>query len=204
MRVVPKRGRAGNARADERRFGVAQPGQRRSLVNETAHQQFRQGATDEEGRCLPRYVDESDIGLCRALEQLRQPLRFDQLVGRGFSPQENPANVTRTGRDSWSTAMSGHVMRGGRHFIEFAIALDEEDWPCVNLGVIRPVSLTNDNDVEADWRGRVDPMFVSSNRNTTAAEKLRSQRTTKWGRQQYPLLHLLLWYWKLRLDGLEQ
>ena len=80
------------------RFGIPQAGQQRSLANEAAHQRFRQSATDEERGCLPKYGDESDIGLYRALELLRQPLRFDELVGNGFGPQENPASVTCTGR----------------------------------------------------------------------------------------------------------
>ena len=74
-------------------FGIPQAGQQRSLVNESARQRFQQGATDEERSRLPKYENESDVGLCRALEQLRKPLGFDELVGDGFGPQENPASV---------------------------------------------------------------------------------------------------------------
>ena len=66
------------------RFGIPQAGQGRSLVNEAAHQQFRQCATDEERSRLPKYGDESDVGLYRALKLLRQPLCFDELAGNGF------------------------------------------------------------------------------------------------------------------------
>ena len=76
------------------RFRIPQAGQQRSLANEAARQRFRQGATDEERSRLPKYVVESDVGLLRALEQLRQPLCFDELAGYGFSPQEHPASVT--------------------------------------------------------------------------------------------------------------
>ena len=158
------------------RFGITQAGQQRSFVNETAHLRFRQGATDEERKCLPKYGDESDVGLCRALEQLRQPLCFDELVGKGFSPQEHPASVTHTGDGVWSTAMSGHAMRGGRHFVEFTIAS-----AFVHLGIIRPVSLTDGIDLEADWGGSVYPTTVSSSNKPAVAEKLRYQRTVKWG-----------------------
>ena len=165
------------------RFGIPHAGQQRSSVNEAAHQRFRQSATDEERGCLPKYGDESDIGLYRALEKMRQPLRFDELAGDGFSPQENPARVTHTADDSWSTAMSGHAMsghtmRGGRHFVEFSIT-NNEGYTC--LGVIRPVSLTNGIDVAADWGGQVIPVVVSSNYQPVVSEKLRSQRTAKWG-----------------------
>jgi len=159
------------------RFGIPQPGQQRSLANEAAHQQFRQSATDEENKCLPKYGDESDIGLYRALESLGRPLGFDELAGNGFSPQENPASVTHTGF-RFSTAMSGHAMRGGRHFVEFTITTDERN-NFVHLGVIRPVSLTNG--IDCIWEGSVDPMLISSSYKPAVAEKLRSQRTEKWG-----------------------
>ena len=162
------------------RFGIPQGGQERSLVNEAAHQRFRQGATDEERKCLPKYVDESDVGLFRALEQLRQPIRFDVLVGDGLSAQEHPASVTRTVCDGWSTAMSGHAMRGGRHFVEFETTNYDQNVPLVHLGVIRPVSLTDGIDLEADWNGTVIPVAVSSSYQPAIAEKLRSQGTAKW------------------------
>ena len=158
-------------------FGIPQAGQQRSLANEAARQRFRQSATDGEIGCLPRYGDESDIGLYRALELLRQPLCFDELVGNGFSPRDNPAFVTFTG--DCSTAMSGHAMRGGRHFVEFT-TIDEEN-AYINLGVIRPVSLTNGIDLLADWKGIVYPINVSSSFQPAVAEKLRSQGTAKWG-----------------------
>ncbi|EJK43822.1 hypothetical protein THAOC_37695 [Thalassiosira oceanica] len=165
-------------------FGKPQDGQQRSLANEAAHQRFRRSATDEERRCLPKHDDESDIGLYRALEQLRAPLSFDELAGSGFSPQENPARVTHTRSNGcyWSTAVTGHVMRGGRHFVEFAITNNDDQYPpCVHLGVIRPVSLTNGIDLGADWWGSVDPARVASLYKPAVSEKLRSQRTAKWG-----------------------
>ncbi|EJK46268.1 hypothetical protein THAOC_35074 [Thalassiosira oceanica] len=164
------------------RLGITQDGQRRSLVNEAAHQRFRESTTDGERRCLPKqHEDESDVGLYRALELLRRPLCFDKLAGNGFEPQEHPTSVTCTGVGNWSTAMSGHVMRDGRHFVEFTLYNVERNMPAgVQLGVIRPVSLTGGIDLEADWRGSVNPMSVSSSLKPAVSEKLRSQRTAKW------------------------
>ena len=165
-----------------KRFGVPQAGQRRSLVNEAAHQWFRQSATDEERSRLPKYDDESDVGLYHALESLRHPLCFDELAGKGFSPQEHPARVTKKDGDGFdSTAMSGQVMRGGTHFVEFAVS-GNDSTVVVNLGVIRPLSLTN-GILEADWgwEWNVDPVNVSSRYIPAAAEILRSQRTARWG-----------------------
>ncbi|EJK55289.1 hypothetical protein THAOC_24992, partial [Thalassiosira oceanica] len=162
-------------------FGTPQAGQQRSLANEAAHQRFQRSATDEERGCLPKHDDESDIGLYRALEQLREPLSFDELAGYGFGLQEHhPARITCTGRGHWSTAVSGHAMRGGRHFVEFAITSIDQ-YASIYLGVIRPVSLTNGIDLDADWRGDVDPVLVTSRSKPAVSEKLRSQRTSKWG-----------------------
>ncbi|EJK54904.1 hypothetical protein THAOC_25427 [Thalassiosira oceanica] len=169
------RGSEGRARRSE----PPPAGQQRSLANEAAHQRFRRSATDEERRCLPKHEDESDIGLYRALEQMREPLSFDELAGDGLSL--HPASVTCTGFRGWTTAVSGHVMRGGRHFVEFTITTVDQYAPDVQLGVIRPVSLTNDIDLKADWRWSVDTMYVSSRSNPAVSEKLRSQRTSKWG-----------------------
>ena len=72
-------------------------------------------------------------------------------------------------------------MRGGKHFVEFAITKDEQDRKFLQLGVIRPVSLTNGIDLNADWKRAVDPTSVSSSFKPAVAEKLRSQRTAKWG-----------------------
>ena len=165
------------------RFGIPPHGQQRSLVNEAAHQQFRQSATDEERKCLSKHSDESDIGLYRALETLRQPLCFVELVWRGFGPQEHPTTVTHSpGNGDWSTAMSGHVMRGGTHFVEFAITDFEKYMQCIILGVIRPVSLIEGIDMEDDWEGSVNPLTVLSRSRykTVVPEKLRCQRTAKW------------------------
>ena len=97
------------------RFGIPQAASKDPWrTNEAAHHRFRQSATDEERACLPKHGDESDIGLYRALESLKRPLCFDEQAGRGFGPQENPASVTRKVYSNCSTAMSGHVMRGGR------------------------------------------------------------------------------------------
>jgi len=163
------------------RFGIRQACQQRSLVNEAAHQRFGQSATDEERACLSNYGDESDVGLYRALELLRRPLCFDELAGNGFGPREHPASVTCSGHGGYSTAMSGHVMRGGMHFVEFTVTNHEQDGHFIHLGVIRPVSLTKGIDLNTDWGGVVNPVPVSSRYQSPISAKLISQRTAKWG-----------------------
>ena len=167
------------------RFGTPRTGHERSIANEAAHQQFRESATDEERSRLRKYGDESDVGFYRALEQLRRPLCFDQLAGNGFRAQENHASVTVTGHN-WSTALSRHTMRGGRHFAEFSsTATNELDRYFAHLGVIRSVSLTDGIDLEDDWGGIVHPVTVSVSRygylRPALSGKLRSQWTARWG-----------------------
>ncbi|EJK53740.1 hypothetical protein THAOC_26758 [Thalassiosira oceanica] len=166
------------------RFGIPHAGQQRSLANEAARQQFRESTTDEERSRLPKYDDESDVGLLRALDQLWRPLCFDELVGYGFRPQEHPASVTHIGHTTWSTAVSGHVMRGGRHFVEFVIDTAERR-PAAQLGIMRPVSLTDGIGMVTDWEWNVDPVFASSSIKPAVSEKLRSQRTAKWGESNF-------------------
>ncbi|EJK63900.1 hypothetical protein THAOC_15418 [Thalassiosira oceanica] len=134
------------------RFGIPQAGQERSLANEAARQRFRQSATEEERSRLPEYDDESDVGLLRALEQLRQPLRFDELAGTG-SALKNILRVLHT-----------QAVLYGRQ-------------QCQGI----PVSLTDGIDLQADWEGEVHPVCVSSDWKPAVAEKLRSQRTARWG-----------------------
>ena len=150
MHVVPRCGRAGAARTDERKVRDPSGWPAKIFGERFGPQQFRQSATDEERVCLPKHDDESDVGLYRALELLRRPLRFDELAGNRRSPQGHPASVTCIGHYH-STAMSGHVMRGGRHFVEFSITNAERNMFFVHLGVIRPVSLINGIDLSADW-----------------------------------------------------
>ena len=74
--------------------------------------------------------------------------------------------------------LSTHSMRGGRHFVEFTVTTLN---PHINLGVIRPVSLTDDMGLNTDWEANVNPVIVSSQRKSAVSAKLRSQRTAKWG-----------------------
>ena len=72
-------------------------------------------------------------------------------------------------------------MRDGRHFVDFEIKTAKRLRAAVQLGVIRPVSLTDGTDLEADWEGMVNPVYVSSSYLHPVAEQLRSHRTEKWG-----------------------
>ncbi|EJK47110.1 hypothetical protein THAOC_34194, partial [Thalassiosira oceanica] len=104
------------------------------------------------------------------------------LRDRGVRVQKHPASVTCATYEGWSTAISGHVMRGSRHFVEFEVKKERDELqPYINLGVIRTVSLTDGIDIKADWRGEVNPVIVPSRYTPAVAEKLRSQRTAKWG-----------------------
>ncbi|EJK48349.1 hypothetical protein THAOC_32863, partial [Thalassiosira oceanica] len=181
-------------------FGTPQAGQQRSLANEAAHQRFRQSATDEERRCLPKHDDESDIGLYRALEKLREPLSFDELAGHGLSLQEHPARVMHTSNGAYSTAMSGHVMRGGRHFVELTITYNDDQLrrfpPYVQMGVIRPISIDlHDPDFRRSERGGAPDGALKPHKNkhqhmkptTHATEENEEDQNSRQRRKSYTL-----------------
>ena len=93
------------------RFGSAQDGQRRSLANEAASRMFTSAATEYETNALPRYNDESEIGLLHQLYSLREPLDFEQLIGKciHYTSTETMSSVSVTdGRTN--SALSNHVM----------------------------------------------------------------------------------------------
>ncbi|EJK47260.1 hypothetical protein THAOC_34030 [Thalassiosira oceanica] len=59
--------------------------------------------------------------------------------------------------------------------------LPDEQLPDEQLGVIRPVSLTDGIDLKTDWRGNVNPMIVSSGYIPAVAEKLTNPEDYKSG-----------------------
>ena len=80
-------------------------------------------------------------------------------------------------------------MRGGRHFTEFAIS---DGGPDIYQGVIRPVSLTNDIDLEADWKGSVHPTARLFKLQTCSIREIEIPEDCEMEEQQCPLLRLLL------------
>ncbi|EJK64715.1 hypothetical protein THAOC_14524 [Thalassiosira oceanica] len=74
------------------RFGIPQAGQQRSLANESAQQRFRESAADEERSRLPKYDDESDVGLLRELDQ---PVSLTEAEWEGWV---NPLSVSSSFR----------------------------------------------------------------------------------------------------------
>lgn len=178
------------------KFGRIQGGESRSLANEAARQMFAD-ATGEERRALPRYDGESDISLLRELCSLRAPLSFGQLLGKHISHTSMaPCGRTHycgglTGgaagasncvtnalppalQFSACTAMCGHTMRGGRHFAEFHMRADEEDWVTM-IGVIRPLP-----GWDARGIGSFAPVAVEASKGHLSRDLL-AERTPRWG-----------------------
>ena len=140
-----------------------------SLVEKAASWLF-DCASDWEKSCLLRYDDEGWLHLHHNLLLLRSKLTFDQLLGSNIQYGENQSSVEPLNRrrvDS-SALCSNHVMRSGRHFVEFTGLTGEG-----KFGVIRPVQIN-----QSDFKdGELDTFSPGS-------EKLwgymRNQRTGRW------------------------
>lgn len=132
------------------RFGAkVDPQANRSLAEEAARRILTQIQTTNERDALPRYAEESWIALFQQLWLLRAPLAFDTLFGLGIyhvvesTTQEEVAVNT----DQYYTAMSNHIMRGGRHYAEFTISGGNNMF----IGVMRPIihnGRINDEEVQ--------------------------------------------------------
>ena len=87
-----------NAGRTCRRFGLTQDGQQRSLTNEAARHIFENIASEYEMSVLPKYDDESEVSLLREVYLLREPLVFEQLVGRYIRYKSDGSKSEVTGK----------------------------------------------------------------------------------------------------------
>ena len=113
-----------------------------SLVEETARQfLINQRPSDIERNALPQYGDGTTawLPILHELEQLRLPLKFSKLVGRGLEYSGSESTVTSSYEDSsyedYSTAFASYVMKRGVHYASFKL-IDNGDSAIV--GVARP------------------------------------------------------------------
>ena len=124
-----------------RRFGIVKEGNEDNLVNKAAQDIIKSKWTsDDERHQLPKYNEESWIGLYRELEVLRSPLFFDSLFGQDINHYSNSYCMMKKPRVrivsfSNSTAISNHIMRCGKHHVTFECTGDMSG---VSLGIVRP------------------------------------------------------------------
>ena len=100
-----------------------------SFMQKIAYKLY-EGASPGEKEALPVYKSgESPFLFYEELLELRKPLKFDLLLGRGIDvagdgsklvkPNPRVAIKTAPGTDCFHTAVSSHVMRAGKHYVTF-------------------------------------------------------------------------------------
>jgi len=171
-----------------RHFGrgrVCADGQVASLAEELAARVLDDSATDYEESVL---VGRKKIGLLHALELMRLPLHFKQLIGDGHAIDGHAISYPRPGDKSivslsasfsgveYVTAIGNYVMRTGKHYVTFCLSgatgLDNLDF-----GVIRPIK---------DWDKKCidsfDPMCCDPDQHQYR-KPLLAERTEDWGNE---------------------
>ena len=148
-----------------------------SLMEDTAKHIICNAQQDERDT-LQRMADQSYIELYSELEQYRAPRVFDQLIGGLISYLGNDKSLVEcTGYGSTSqTAICNHVMRSGRHYVNFTIVNNSS----INIGIVRPLPNWDKKGLEL-----FDPLSCSQNYH-----ELLSERTERWGNS--PVHHCAL------------
>ena len=154
-------------------LGSIEDGQERSLTNDAAHRIFA-FATADERNALPQYDDESDIALIRQLYLIREPLEFTQLIGNRirYTSAESKSSVSSK-YIYLGSAISNLVMRRGKHYREFNIS-DEGDDYYIHVGIMRPLRGWDQTNIDT-----FNPIFVRS--YDSLSQDLIAERTERWG-----------------------
>ena len=117
-------------------FGWRQPPSTPSLVEEAARQFLVKQLQPSkfERNALPHYGNDTTawLPILYELEQLRLPLKFSKLLGRGVEHSGSESIVTSS-HDDASTAISNHVMKRGIHYASYKLISGD-----TMVGVVRP------------------------------------------------------------------
>jgi len=112
---------------------------KRSLIEESTHIAVHDIATNEQLAALPRYEGESSLADYHYLQLLREPLRFDQLIGGAeYINDEDKSCVIHCVNGivgTWATAFSNNIMRAGKHYASFILC---NYMKYLFVGVMRP------------------------------------------------------------------
>ncbi|EJK56946.1 hypothetical protein THAOC_23069 [Thalassiosira oceanica] len=144
------------------------------FVEKAAMQIYAEETTADERAVLPRYEDESWLGLLHDLEIHRGRLVFHRLIGSGTGASYvdgNRAHLASAGRrgNSICTAVCNEVMRAGRHFATVEVFSGS----LLRFGVIRPIEHLDGSLMAA--------MVTFTPYNEYWHSELLSGRTERWG-----------------------
>ena len=153
-----------------KRFGAGRVGGGPSLVDGAARQIFHEAATAYEKERLPRYEgEETHVKLLKELEGLRKPLELDILFsgvsrvwGSESTIQYNNYFADADFEDEYSSAISSHIMRSGRHYASFRIKKMEGNG--INFGIIRPL-LKKKARTDLCFHPVIEDDFISANKS---------------------------------------
>jgi len=94
-----------------------------SLIEESASIAIQDIATEEQLAALPHYNGESSLADYHYLQLMREPLTFDQLVGKvAYVNSGDKSCVKNDSSVNWGTALSNNILRAGKHYASFKLA----------------------------------------------------------------------------------
>jgi len=127
-----------------KRFGVSNNNVDPSLIKDSTCIAVQDIATEEQLAALPHYDGESSLADYHYLQLMREPLAFDQLVGRGneYVNSEDKSCVRHSCQDyDWHTAFSNNILRAGKHYASFILKIptvSSSSYPYLFIGLMRP------------------------------------------------------------------
>ena len=179
-----------------RRFGRAIDDNDLSFTEDVARQRFESSASETEMISLPqggrRYArgETTHLALVYELEQLRIPLIFNALLGRGIQYHPSPLNHSRLWirtRCGHQTAICNHVMKGGKHCVIYEMF---ENGSTGFLGIIRPIKRWNEKGINSFDPIPADHQLHGNTINQNTINQLHSERTSRWGQSD---VHCCTW-----------
>jgi len=126
-----------------KRFGISDVDEQ-SIIKKSAHILVQDIASEEQLTALPHYDGESSLADYHYLQLMREPLTFDQLVGKAeYVNDEDKSCVMKIGSDL-ATAFSNNIMRAGKHYASFKYTGDSG-------GAFAGVIIDQDRQIKMQW-----------------------------------------------------
>jgi len=120
-----------------KKFGISND-EKLSVIKKSARIIVQDVATNDQLAALPHYNGESSLADYHYLQLLKEPLAFDQLVGRVEYVNSWEFIVRQSGYN-WGTAYSNNILRAGKHYVSFeACSSTPSRYTSLFSGVMRP------------------------------------------------------------------
>jgi len=108
-----------------------------SVIKKSTQILVKEIATKEQLAALPHYNGESSLADYHYLQLMREPLGFDQLVGRFeyVNSEDKSCVICSDVEDDGGTAFSNNILRAGKHYVSFTFHSNTRS---SFIGVMRP------------------------------------------------------------------